>query len=408
MKTAVLDIARSGASNTARTSTFHAATVRVVVAAAVLSSVWAARLSAVPPAAAPEDELAAIVKAFAGMSQPADWRGIEQLPGVRWAPLPPTSLQNCAPDGSCFVRQGAATIGGRPMAIIATGARTMVFNIYLRNGGAGIGEAPILAALRESALTATLARCPVRGSRGSTKWYRISGAGAAPLHLAIQLANSRGAGEGFVLSAGAELPKLQPNQLALYSEQCEAGAAQKPVATGKPHEELAARIVALLTPTGGPTSYNWQTLGALPTAIHWDSAGPKRGDLSYRNDNNPINLTGSLSVGGRDFGVLASGTPSQVKIIYFDELGLHPRGEHLLGIVYQKGIAVQLTRCGPIYSGSTNNWYTLSSTSTRQAMIRQSIRYDGNQVQDAYELRLDGTLPVRDPRDRNPGVSGCQ
>ena len=40
-------------------------------------------------------------------------------------------------------------------------------------------------------------------------------------------------------------------------------------------------------------------------------------------------------------------------------------------------------------------------------MIRQSIRYDGNQVQDAYELRLDGSLPKGDPRDRNPGVGGC-
>jgi hypothetical protein len=41
-------------------------------------------------------------------------------------------------------------------------------------------------------------------------------------------------------------------------------------------------------------------------------------------------------------------------------------------------------------------------------MIRQSIRYDGNQVQDAYELRLDGSLPPRDPRDRNPGVNDCR
>jgi hypothetical protein len=40
-------------------------------------------------------------------------------------------------------------------------------------------------------------------------------------------------------------------------------------------------------------------------------------------------------------------------------------------------------------------------------MIRQSIHYDGNQVGDSYELRLDGTLPTRDPRDRNPGTNGC-
>jgi hypothetical protein len=79
----------------------------------------------------------------------------------------------------------------------------------------------------------------------------------------------------------------------------------------------------------------------------------------------------------------------------------------MLGVVYEKGIAVRLVRCGPVYSTSTNNWYSLTGTRTRPAMIRQSIGYDGNQVADTYELRLDGTLPARDPRDRNPGVNGC-
>jgi hypothetical protein len=48
------------------------------------------------------------------------------------------------------------------------------------------------------------------------------------------------------------------------------------------------------------------------------------------------------------------------------------------------------------------------SKGTHPVMLRQSIRYDGNQVQDEYELRLDNTLPKRDPRDRDPGVGGCQ
>jgi hypothetical protein len=41
-------------------------------------------------------------------------------------------------------------------------------------------------------------------------------------------------------------------------------------------------------------------------------------------------------------------------------------------------------------------------------MLRQSLRLDGNQIQDAYELRLDGSLAKRDPRDRDPGVNGCR
>jgi hypothetical protein len=118
--------------------------------------------------------------------------------------------------------------------------------------------------------------------------------------------------------------------------------------------------------------------------------------------------SGQAAFSGRKFSVMASGTPAQVKIVRLEELGLHPRGEHMLGVVYQKGITVQLVRCGPVYTESTNNWYSLTSARTRPAMIRQSIRYDGNQVQDAYELRLDGSLPARDPRDRNPGVNDCR
>jgi hypothetical protein len=76
-------------------------------------------------------------------------------------------------------------------------------------------------------------------------------------------------------------------------------------------------------------------------------------------------------------------------------------------VVHQKGIAVKLVRCGPVYTESTNNWYSLTSAGTRPAMIRQSIHYDGKQAAESYELRLDGSLPARDPRDRNPGANGC-
>jgi len=81
----------------------------------------------------PEDEFAGIVKAYLSMGQPTDWEGVEKLPNIRWAALPPTALQNCLPDGGCFTRQGAATIGGRNVVVVATGARTMVSHIYFRN-----------------------------------------------------------------------------------------------------------------------------------------------------------------------------------------------------------------------------------------------------------------------------------
>jgi len=364
-------------------------------------------LSAFQAGPKPEEELVGTVKAYLGLSLPADWTGIEKLPHIGWAPLPPTSLQNCLPDGGCFTRQGSATFGGRNLAVLASGARTMVFNLYFRNPATPLGEAAVVAALKQAALTADLARCPVKGGAGSTNWYRLRGANLSPGYLSIQAARSVRVGEGFVLSQGAELPPLLPNQLALYSERCAPDAERRPVSTVKPHEQLAEAFTAVLPPATGP-ALDWKGLAGLPTQITWDSAGPKAVDLSSRNDPNPLVQSGHLTYAGRRFSLMATGTATQVKTIYLDEQGMHPRGEHVLGVVYEKGIAVRLVRCGPVYTESTNNWYSLTSARTRPVMLLQSIRYDGNQVQDGYQLRLDGSLPGRDPRDREPGVNGCR
>lgn len=355
----------------------------------------------------PAGDFAGIVKAYLAMPSPAGWDDIDRLPGVKWAALPPTMLKNCLPDGGCFARQGVAIVGGQALVVVATGARTMVGNIYFRNGGAPLGEQAVLAALAEAGFTLELARCPLRPGATSTNWYRLNGVKNAPGVLSIQGGSNPRPTEGFVLSPGTALPKLQPNQLALYSEQCAAGVTRAPVSTTKSHEQLAQVVVSLLVPAAGPALYDWKGLAALSTGIAWDTTGPKRADLSFKQDPNPMMQSGIVTLAGREFSVMASGTPTQVKNIYFDEMGLHPRGEHMLGVVYEKGVQVQLVRCGPVYTESTNNWYVLSSSKSRPAQILQSIRYDGQQVQDAYILRLDGTLPARDARDRNPGSNGC-
>ena len=135
--------------------------------------------SATPPK--PEDEFAGLVKAYLTMSQPPEWEAIEALPGIKWAPLPPTSLKNCLPNGDCFARQGNATVGGRTMTIVATGARTMVIHSMIRNTSAPLGGPAIVAALKAAGFSADLARCPIRAGSG-TEWYRLTGAGASPGH----------------------------------------------------------------------------------------------------------------------------------------------------------------------------------------------------------------------------------
>jgi hypothetical protein len=193
----------------------------------------------------------------------------------------------------------------------------------------------------------------------------------------------------------------------MYSESCNAGEERKAIAAaGKPHE-LLAELIKVMIPASGTPVVGWAALAALPTGIKWNGTDPKPMTLTYKNDPNPVALTGSVTLSGRDFSVLASGTAAQVKVVYIDENGLHAKGEHMLGVLYQKGFAVQLVRCGPPYTESTHNWYSAGSAKTRPAMVLQSIRYDGNSVQDGYAIRLDGTLPARDPRDRNPGSNGC-
>ena len=354
----------------------------------------------------PEDDLVTLVRTYLGQDLPMNWDGLEKLPGTRWSVLPPTMLKNCAPDGGCFMRVGSTTLGGRPVGLMATGARTMVLNVYFRNTSALIGEAAVVAALKKMDPAAELVRCPIKGSAGTTSWYKVKGA-KSPGFLSLQTVHGAKPAEGFIISYGTELPKLQPNQLAMYSLQCAPGAEQKPVSTILPHQRLAEVVTALLVPATSQ-GHDWAALRALPTGITWDSAAPKKWDLTTQHDPSPLALSGNAEYAGRKFSMLASGTATLVKNIYMEETGQHPRGEHMLGVVYEKGIAVRLVRCGPVYTESTNNWYSLQSSRTRPAMIRQSIGYDGNNVTDSYALRLDGTLPNRDPRDRDPGVGGCQ
>ena len=363
-------------------------------------------LTAFQAPAKPEEEFAGLVAAFLSKEFVTDWQGVEKLPGVKWAALPPVELRTCLPDGGCYTRQGALSIGGRNLMVVATGARTIVSHLFVRNPNAPLGEAAVLGALKNAGLVTELARCPIKAGAGGTTWHSIKGEKIESSHLSVQTSCNGRACEGFVLSRSDKLPPLQPAQLALYSEKCSAGAERTPVSTTRPHLALAETIKALIPPASGPAGYDWKVLAGL-AGITWSGDGPKPMNLSFKNDPNPVSQTGSVTLAGREFSVLASGTPAQVKVIYLDEGRVHPKGEHVLGALYEKGFAVKVVRCGPVYTESTHIWYSVTSSATGPVMVLQSIRHDGNNVQDGYALRLDGTLPARDPRDRNPGSGGC-
>jgi hypothetical protein len=373
------------------------------MAALVLPAVAAAQAAAEPAA-----EVARIVEAYLSPDTSNDWESIGKLPGIRWAPLPPRDLEHCLPDGGCYALEGTAVVAGQSFSAMATGARTIANLVYLHNDAAPLGEAALLAALEGIGLSAHLARCPVEAQAGGINWYRLSGANRSPGVLSVQTACAGEPCERFALSRGEELPPLEADQVRQYSEHCAAGEERRPVSTLRPHELLAQTLVALVPPGSGPPGFDWKELTALSAGITWLGDGPKPASLTHLNDPSPMMQTGQASLADRRFSVLASGTATQATNIYLEELGTHASGEHVLGVVYEKGLAVELVRCGPVYTESTNNWYRITSARTRPVMIRQSIRYDGSRVQDSYALRLDGSLPSRDPRDRDPGVNGCR
>jgi len=376
----------------------------LVACAATLACAAAVR------AAAPEDDLVRVLAAPLAKNFESDWSSVDKLRSVRWAPLPPKMLQNCAPDGGCFTREGLVEVGGRKLTLVATGARMMAGNFYFRNTGAAFGEAAVLAALKRAGYAIELKRCPVPGGPGGQNWYRLTSARSEPGHLAIQTSCKGQPCEGFAVLPGPELPRLQPNQLKMYSEQCSGGAAERTaVSTVMPHEQIAKLLVALMPVVNGPALYDWKALALTTTGITWIGAGPQKMDLmSFKNDPSPMGQSGDVKLSGRQFSVLAGGSATQVKAVYLDEGGLHPRGEDLLGVLRKQGFAVQLVRCGPVYTESINNWYRVGSATVRPLMLRQSLRLDGKQVQDTYALRFDGSLPARDPRDRDPGVNACK
>ena len=57
--------------------------------AGVLSRGALALLTAFQSSSQPKEEFAGIVAAFLSKEFVADWQGVERLPGVKWAALPP-------------------------------------------------------------------------------------------------------------------------------------------------------------------------------------------------------------------------------------------------------------------------------------------------------------------------------
>jgi hypothetical protein len=139
---------------------------RVLGCVLLLTGVAAASSGQVSRTGKPEDALAAVVHAFLGSQFVTDWQGLQQLPLIRWQPMP-AMLDDCLPDGHCFIREGTVLLGDRRVAVVAAGARTITSSLYLRNSAAPIGEPALLGALKARGFNAELVRCPAAGQQSA-------------------------------------------------------------------------------------------------------------------------------------------------------------------------------------------------------------------------------------------------
>ena len=187
-----------------------------IIATAVLFAGMAAAASG--PAAA----LAEFIKPL--LLLPADsggaWDDLEKVPAVRWA-AGPTMLDKPSPDGNYFARPGQATVGGRSLGIVASGARSMVFSIYLRDPAPPMEPDALVAGFRQAGFEVSPARCPINpGGAASRRWYRLTMPRKKPAFLYAGPLRSGGSGYTLYLN---DLPPLAPAEVALYTEKCKTG-----------------------------------------------------------------------------------------------------------------------------------------------------------------------------------------
>jgi hypothetical protein len=349
-----------------------------------------------------EDQLAQVV---AALMQPAgsegsygDWSQVDSVKQIRWEALPPKMLDDALPDGSYFTRRGLANLGGQPFGVVATGARTMVVNVYLRNvGQAQVGEPKVLAALQRKGLSLDLARCPVKGSAGAgNQWWRIQAPGKRPAFFNSQTNCNGKQCEGYALSLGSALPTLTPAQQSLYTDRCTgatAGAAAPAAAAWD--AQLAALLVSLIpTSQSGPVS--WTAIEQVQ-AVQWAPMPPLEiRPQAWEDQTDRFYRGGQADLGGRVFYFKAAGPKDRVRHVHFEDQATQANRGDALKALQQQGYDVQLARCGKVYQLSTEKWYRVAGPGKRTVMLLRNVRCDTvacPKGQENYTLALDGKLP---------------
>jgi hypothetical protein len=327
-------------------------------------------------------------------------------------------LEHCLPDGGCFTLLGDAKVAGRPVKVMATGARTMTSNFYIKNSGPRVGEAALVAAMTSAGLSPEMARCPIRpnDAQHNSKWWRVKSGGRVQGHVSLTYSCRAQSCEGVGYSVGADLPGLDPAELSMYSETCGAAVASagKPVSTSLPHEAIAKTIVAAIPAAGEAQPYSWDVMRARLPSFVWSKGALYAHDekLTYDNDPNPWMLSGygMVSLAKRDFSTMVTGDAKFARVLRMEEGGSHPRGEDvlLLKTLRGDGFTVTMARCGKVYTEQKLTWYKLTSDKTKTAYLLIDTGNEGKREHARYRIYLDGQLPPLYAGEANAGTGRCR
>ena len=179
-----------------------------------------------PSRAAPEPSpaLPSLVKPFLlpakGLGTVGDWAALDANKAATWG-QGPTMQAKPSPDGNYFVRPGRGQTDGRPLDVLATGARSGVFSVYIRDPGGAADAGATAAAFRKAGYSVTVARCPIDPAAPATarRWLRLTAPGKRPAFLSAGPLASGGAGYILFL-ADDELPALTPKEAGMYTDSC--------------------------------------------------------------------------------------------------------------------------------------------------------------------------------------------
>ena len=353
-----------------------------------------------------EDQLAAVV---AVLMLPAGsegsyggWNDLDAVKQIRWQTEPPTMLDNALPDGSYFTLKGLANLGGQPFGVVATGARTMVVNVYFRNvGKAQVGEPAVIAAMKRHGFSLDLARCPVKGAAGAgSKWWRIQAPGKRPAFFNSQTECNGSKCEGYALLLGETLPTMTPQQQRLYTDHCTGEAAGTAAAAPAAWDEQLASLFIDFMPAERAGAVSWSAIDQAKV-VQWAPMPPLEMQTPPWSDTeNHFYRGGQADLGGRVLYLTATGTRDSVRSIHVEDQATQANRGDVLEVLAKKGFNVQLARCGKVYQLSAAKWYRVAGPGKQPAVLMRSVRCDTvacPKGQESYTLTLDGTLPALQP-----------